>query len=202
MAERAQSGWGVRKVVRPMLVRLRVLLPGLWLLITLGSYRYPGDEYGMLVGGSIAGFWPLMLWQPFGLTLDRAMPVVLGVGTTVVFLLGWFADWWRVRVWLWLALWAPFAVVFAFWMLSSYPTLARAISKNGSIAAYVLCSANLALYLTVLAAIVVTPIFGLHRTRPKRGACPSCGYSLHGAPGPRCPECGTEVRGLLFPAGR
>lgn len=183
-----------------MLVRLRVLAPLLWLLITLGSYRYPGDEYGMLVGSSIAGFWPLMLWQPSGLTINGAMPFVLGIGTATVFFLAWFADWWRVRVGLWLALWVPVAALLTFWMLSSYPTLARAISKNGSIAAYVLTGANLSLYLTILGAILLTAGLRLHRMRPRAGTCPFCGYLLRGAPGPSCPECGQDVRDLLTKA--
>jgi len=31
----------------------------------------------------------------------------------------------------------------------------------------------------------------------RRAHCPRCGYDLSGAPGPRCPECGKNVREIL-----
>jgi hypothetical protein len=31
----------------------------------------------------------------------------------------------------------------------------------------------------------------------RRAACPRCGYSLSGVPGPRCPECGRNVVEVL-----
>jgi tRNA(Ile2) C34 agmatinyltransferase TiaS len=31
----------------------------------------------------------------------------------------------------------------------------------------------------------------------RRAHCPRCGYDLCGVPGPRCPECGKNIRDLL-----
>lgn len=179
-----------------MAVFHRVSLPLLWSLATIGSFKYPGDEYGMLVGGAIAGFWPLFFVPSVG-HVDSVMPVVLLLGTATMLLLGWALDWARAPRLAWMLVWAALGAALCWRMLAVYPSLARAVSKNGSLAAYLFTSLNFSLYLTSLLLIPVTRLLGWHRWRPPPGRCPRCGYSLTGAPGPRCPECFEDIADLL-----
>ena len=59
---------------------------------------------------------------------------------------------------LWGALFAAGFVLFLGWSLGLHPSLARAISKNGSITAYVAAACSLGLYLSILVSLVVRGI--------------------------------------------
>jgi hypothetical protein len=64
-------------------------------------------------------------------------------------------------------LWSPFYIVASVgwfvWMLWQFPTLERAIAKNGSISAYAFCASNLGLYASVLLFLVGGTILWLWR---------------------------------------
>ncbi len=179
-------------VLKPMRPWFRTALPVLWGAVTLGSMANPGDEYGMLLGSAIAGFWPLF-FLPSLSSVHAAFPFVVAIGGATMFLIGWLFDLLRVPKRVWACVWLVLAAAICWKMLSAYPNLDRARSKNGSIEAYVFTSLNLSQYLCCVGLPILTLAFRLNRFRPLPGQCLSCGYDLTGAPGPRCPECGGEV---------
>lgn len=177
----------------PMRPWFRVALPICWSAVTLGSMANPGDEYGMLLGSAIVGVWPLFFIQVGD--IHAAYPLLVSIGTMTMFLFGWLFDWQRVSRRLWAFVWLAIAAGLCWKMLSEYPSLARARSKNGSIEAYVFTSLNLSLTLCCLILPAVTWLSRIHRRVPPPGHCTSCGYDLRGSPGLRCPECGVITAG-------
>jgi hypothetical protein len=89
-------------------------------------------------------------------SIHNAAPYIVLAGAPLVALVGLAMDWARVRKSLWGALWlvtgiAVFCVVFF-----SFPSMDRAIRKNGSFPAYVLLGATVGLYAASLLSLVFT----------------------------------------------
>ena len=94
----------------------------------------------------------------------------------------------------WLVIpWGVIAVLICVATIGSYPSYQRAMSKNGSLQAYIFFSLNIGLYVTCLLTLLVMPVWRLLDRRPLPGHCPHCGYNLTGNVSGRCPECGREV---------
>lgn len=127
----------------------RFALPLTWIAVTAGSIAHPGDEYGMLVIGGAAGFWSVYL-LPHGNAIQSAYPGVIVTGAVTMFLCGWVCDRLRLSRRLFALVWLLLGGSLCAWALSSHPTLAKARSANGSIAAYVFFSMNLSLTLCSL----------------------------------------------------
>lgn len=172
----------------------RILLPIAFAALAYGGYRNPGDEYGLCGVGAIAGFWFVMIFGDHG-SIEQIVTRAIVIGVITMFALGWLLDALRVRRRWWLSLWLLLAVTICYTSIASYPSYARAMSKNGSFWSYFFFSLNFGLLISILlSALAVAPwrIAAWHRRR-KPGCCTACGYDLTGNVSGRCPECGRAV---------
>lgn len=138
------------------------LLPLLWGTIDLVNFYYPGDEYSGWAASSLPGLWGA--YFSLGYSPSTAVLPVLLAGILVTAAFGWFMDWLRVPWSGWYAVWLIAAGLLFYWSVSHYPTWDRAISKNGSIQAYILPSLNVGLmFASVSYAFVTAAVRGVAR---------------------------------------
>ena len=123
------------------------LVPSLWSICAFGSWHHPGDEYGMFVVSVLASIWLAFLLDIGHLSEVYLLLIAAGVPMAG---LGFILDRLPVSRRLWSAFYIIASVGWFIWMLWQFPTLERAIGKNGSISAYAYCAANLGLYVSVL----------------------------------------------------
>lgn len=135
---------------------MTALLPVVFVVVSLVSFEFPGDEYGLWVVGNHAGIPGLLLLGNSGDIGDIKFRAAMAASGAVVFAaVGFVLDWLRVgrRRFLLLALGWWGILVGA--MLLKYPSMARAIAKNGSLEAYVFASIAPGIELAALCLIVV-----------------------------------------------
>lgn len=149
-----------------------LVVPILWSFASVIHFRFPGDEYGLWVISSIAGSWALMVVPNIG---DIHQPwirsSVAGAGALVMAAFGGVLCWLKVRILFWLVLWTISALTWLGFMLSGYPSLERALAKNGSWWAYLLSAAMMAAYTAMLISVAVG-IFQLFLRRMARKPTP------------------------------
>lgn len=151
--------WGsTRKKARHLLVWL---VPSLWSICAFGSWHHPGDEYGMFIVSVLASIWLAFLLD-FG-HLSEVYLLLIAAGALPMAGFGFILDRLPVSRRLWSAFYIVASVGWFVWMLWQFPTLERAIAKNGSISAYAFCAANLGLYASVLLFLVGGTIMWLWR---------------------------------------
>jgi len=131
------------------------LLPALWCPGALVGYYHPGDEYGLWAVSTLAGTWALMALSAAGIGIgDIHNPLlpgtVLAVGGLVLAGLGYVMDRRRVNRWMWGLLYLGLAVALLMWAVGSYPSIERALRKNGSWTAYIVASSNAGLTLSTV----------------------------------------------------
>ena len=124
------------------------LVPSLWSICAFGSWHHPGDEYGMFVVSVLASIWLAFLLD-IG-HLSKVYLLLIAAGAVPMAGLGFILDRLPVSRRLWSAFYIIASVGWFIWMLWQFPTLERAIGKNGSISAYAYCAASLGLYVSVL----------------------------------------------------
>jgi hypothetical protein len=137
------------------------LVPSLWSICALGSWHHPGDEYGMFCVSILASIWLAFLLD-FG-HLSEVYLLLIAAGALPMAGFGFLLDRLPVSRRLWSAFYIAASVGWFVWALRQYPTLERAIAKNGSISAYAFCGANLGLYVSVLLFFVGGTIIWLWR---------------------------------------
>lgn len=135
----------------------RFLLPVAWGVSIWVSFHHPGDEYGLFGIGAMPASW-MLVWGTIG-EIKRAMPAIAMCGMISMFVAGWALDILRVRVWIWLPLVLLMCGTMVAQMISYYPSLARAIAKNGSLQSYFSASLNVSLYSITLLSFLLTPIW-------------------------------------------
>jgi hypothetical protein len=124
------------------------LVPALWSMCAFGSWHHPGDEYGMFIASILPSVWLAILLESRHLSEVYVLLVAAGALPMAVF--GFLLDRLPVSRRLWAAIYIVASVAFFAWGLLSFPSLERAIAKNGSISAYAFCAANLGMYVSVL----------------------------------------------------
>lgn len=132
----------------------RLMLPICWLLAAWVSWHHPGDEYGLFIGSALPASW-IMPFVSVSHPRDILPPVFAAAPVTMA-LGGWSLDRIRVRPLLLASMWACGVIVLVLWALWEYPSYQRAMSKNGSLTAYVSAAANLSLYLSAASSFMVT----------------------------------------------
>ncbi|MBN2309507.1 MAG: hypothetical protein JXR94_11080 [Candidatus Hydrogenedentes bacterium] len=137
------------------------LVPLLWATCSYVHYHYPGDEYALYAIGSIAAIWIVPLVH-IGDIHNPLFPLSITLaGAVVMAAAGWIMDRLRTHRRLWAALYAGAAAAILCASLLAFPSIDRAIRKNGSMAAYVLFAANAGLYVSVVLAPILSflPLF-------------------------------------------
>lgn len=133
-------------------------LPLIWMITSIVSYFHPGDEYGLYGISCFAGTWIYFFFDTpevhsflFPLLLSATGTIVMLVPSLLLYKL-------KTSKKLWLILYIFFTAALLFTMLSAYPSLKKALSKNGSYTAYIAASLNLGLYYSITLSIIITTI--------------------------------------------
>lgn len=133
----------------------RLTIPWVWLVTAIISWRHPGDEYGLF---GIANGLPsamVSLWIIPGLGLNPSFALMIACSAISMILLSWILDRLRVPVILLLPLYLSIAAFLVYSALSGYESYQRALSKNGSLTAYVSAASNLGLFLSAVLCILI-----------------------------------------------
>jgi hypothetical protein len=142
------------------------LLPSLWSICSLLSFRFPGDEYGIYAVSSMAGTWAVFLFNIQGDIHKFAFRgTITTAGIIVMLIVGFILDKLRVKLKLWLVLYITLAALILVMTISSYPSIEKALSKNGSWWAYMFGSLNLGLYASVILSVIITLMVKLFKMK-------------------------------------
>lgn len=144
----------------PFVWRPRLLfawfLPLVWTTIASCNYYYPGDEYGGFYVGSMAGLWIAIIADIAGAiaTPQQGAVLVVTAGATTVAIAGWLLDKLRAPFIAWSVVFSIVATSLFAWSFGSFPSVERALAKNGSYEAYILPAMNLGLTFATLVTLV------------------------------------------------
>ena len=135
-----------------------LLIPLAWGVCSLVHFRYPGDEYAMYFISGVAGSW-LCFFVRIGDIHQWWIPwSIAATGVVVMAGVGWGLARLAVKRRLWLALFAASFVVLLALMLSEYPSLERALRKNGSWWAYGCSAALMGSYVASVLSLAIVPL--------------------------------------------
>jgi hypothetical protein len=150
-----------------------LVLPSMWAVCSLLHWQHPGDEYAMYFISSIAGSW-IWLLIPVGDIHNPLIPSsVAAVGALGMAGMGWVLTRIRAPKAVWAALFVVSALGILFLSLTGYPSIDRALAKNGSWWAYICSSILLGMYLATGLSLAVTGMIRLWRTRCGSHRCGS-----------------------------
>jgi hypothetical protein len=102
----------------------------------------------MFIVSVLASIWLAFLLD-FG-HLSEVYLLLIAAGALPMAAFGFLLDELPLSRRFWAGVYIVASAAFFAWGLLSYPSLERAIAKNGSISAYAFCAANLAMYVSVL----------------------------------------------------
>lgn len=147
------------------------LLPMVWGACSYLHHYYPGDENAMWIVSSIAGMWI----APFAFLGKVSKSTAAGglavAGALVMLLIGIAMDFFRVRKRLWAIIFVICSLAVFAVAIFSFPSIERAINKNGSIWAYVFFSINIGIYLSIILSAIVTIIARITKYSKKNQVC-------------------------------
>lgn len=150
-------------------------IPLVWAMTSYLQYFHPGDEYGMYVISSLPGIWIGIIVSSF----DIGDPIMGGglvalVGALVMTTFGFLMDSVKVQKIFWAFAFSGAAVAVFIMSIMSYPSLDRAIAKNGSIRAYVFMSINVGIYFSIVLSLAAKGIevlfFRINKSIKRRSA--------------------------------
>jgi hypothetical protein len=128
-----------------------LILPFAWAGCSLLHFHFPGDEYALWAISSMAGSWVFIFMPNIGDIHQPAIRLlVAGVGALMLAGAGVLLDWLRVRWWVWTMLWLTTSLAWLAFTLGQYPTLERALAKNGSWWAYLFSATLMGCYSALL----------------------------------------------------
>ena len=134
---------------RPWFVRA---VPIAWAVVAFLSLQNPGDEYMLFALASLPGVWVALLANAGD--IHSVAPVVFAVGAAVCAGLGWLLDRVQASVGLWMGVVVVSTVALTALALGRFETYEAAMSKNGSLAAYVFAAASLGILLASLLGLI------------------------------------------------
>ena len=134
------------------------LLPLIWGVCSYFHHYYPGDENGMWLLSSMAGMWI----APFAFLGEVSKATAAGgiavAGALVMLPIGLAMDFSHVHKLLWVIIFLACSLAVFAAAILSFPSIQRAINKNGSMWAYVFFSINIGIYLSIILSAFVTVI--------------------------------------------
>jgi hypothetical protein len=134
------------------------VLPLVWGVFSLAQSRFPGDEHGFYIVSALPAAWAA-LFLLLGQVPKETIPTcVFLAGAPVMAGIGWGMDRLRIRKILWAVLYLIGAGAVLSAVLGSFPSIERAVGRNGSLWAYLLLAANVGLYLSAVLSVVATCI--------------------------------------------
>lgn len=143
------------------------VLPLVWGVCSYVHHNYPGDENAMWLLSSAAGLWLAPVAFVGGASKDVIAIAIALAGSLVMGAAGFGMDYLRVRKLFWAILFLACTPAIMGAAIMSYPSIERAIGKNGSWWAYILFSVNIGIYVSVvLSAFVTLTARILKRTNP------------------------------------
>jgi hypothetical protein len=128
-----------------------LILPLAWAGGSLLHFRAPGDEYALWAVSSLAGSWVFIFIPTVGDINQPAIRLlVAGVGAVTIAGAGGILSWLRVRWWVWTTLWLATSLAWLGFTVGQYPSLERALAKNGSWWAYIFSAMLMGCYSALL----------------------------------------------------
>ncbi|MCF7955911.1 MAG: hypothetical protein K9M75_08935 [Phycisphaerae bacterium] len=144
------------------------LLPFVWGACSLLSLQFPGDEYALYAISSMAGTWIAFVINLQGHPNDAVFWLSITItGMSVMALLGLWLKFIKLKPWVWLCIYIIAAIIICITTIFSYPSLEKALSKNGSYWAYIFSSLNMAMYASVILGSIAA---GIKKTANKISA--------------------------------
>ncbi len=87
--------------------------------------------------------------------------LIFWIGLASMIGIGWLLDYWRGKWWIWMLIWLSAGGALACYLILQFPSIPRAISKNGSLTAYFAFGLNLSNYLACIVTFVFSWLFWL-----------------------------------------
>lgn len=138
------------------------VLPLIWLLTSIVSYYHHGNEYALYFFSCYAGFWIYYIFQAPDTNSFLFPALVSLTGTIVMIIPALLLFKLKTRKLLWAALFALCAIGIFLFSITRYPSIEKALSKNGSWWAYIAASINIGLYLSIILSITIAGIKKLY----------------------------------------
>ena len=129
------------------------VFPILWASVSFVSYFHPGDEYAMYAISNIIGIWPILIFQLDIHSLLTPTIVAL-IGGSAMVIVGFGMDRLRVNRWVWCGAWLIITILLFILAITPYPSIEKALSKNGSLTAYIAGSMNIGLYFSIVVSVI------------------------------------------------
>jgi hypothetical protein len=145
-----------------------LLVPIAWMMLSAISFRYPGDEYGLWGFSSIAGTWAILVAPSFFSTLSGdhprdLLPWVLAVGFFSTAIPAYLLDRFRAPRIPFLIVWATATFLLTINAIGQHESYQRAMSKNGSLQAYIYASSVITLTGTALLFVLIAAALTIWR---------------------------------------
>jgi len=128
-------------------------------------HYFPGDENAMWLISSVAGLWIAPFVFLGGASEIMAAVGIAVAGAIVMSPVGIAMDFLHVRKLIWVILFPVCALIIFCAALMSYPSIERAINKNGSIWVYIFFSINIGIYISIILSIILTLIIKLSKRK-------------------------------------